>query len=310
MKLRLATLCTLLIGSAALAQTAVPRLAIVRVDNPNLDTYTFGAGQCNDTLTVGWSNTLTISLASTCSMNPLKIWSTVGECGNAAGPNDHRYDDVPSLTLNSLARQGTFLVKISELPDFQASSITDGGTFLGCGSATPFTTTHRICAAVDYAVSSGIACGTTSTMTATPLKLVYDTKPPTAPTITSYAAQDKGVRMSFTVDSDTTAVIIEAMGPTDTDYRELAETASSNGTIRGEKLENNIDYLVRLRARDDAGNVSDPTDSIKVTPILTYGFWGYYKNAGGTEQGGCSVGEGLMPLMLAVFALRRVRRQS
>ena len=309
MKLRLATLCTLLAATASFAQTTVtlPRLAILRPDNPNVDAYTFGAGQCNDTITLTWSNTLTINLLQ-CIQSPLKLWSTSSECGDAPAGNDTRYEDIPSLTLNTL-RQGSFSVKITELPDFKSSSLTDGGTVLPCGSATPFTKTHKVCGVVEYAVSSGLGCGTTTRATATPLKLVYDTEPPSPPTITAYAAQDQGVQVGFTTAGDTTTVVLEAMGPSDADFRELTEVPAANEVAKGTRLENGVAYLVRLRAKDAAGNVSLPSKELTITPIHTLGFWGFYKEAGGTEQGGCSVGAGLMPLLFAAFAFRRARKQ-
>lgn len=308
MTLRLFTLFTLLAGSGAFAQV-LPRLAILRTDDPNVDTYTFGVAECNDTLTLGWSNTLILTLSNACGMNPLKLWSTAREsCGDEPTADDTSYTEVPSSTVDQI-RQGTFTVKISELPAFKPTTTTDGGTQLTCGSATPFTRTHRVCASAKYTVFAGTTCGSPSFQTATPLKLTYDTEPPAPPTITEYAAQDKAVRMGFTVGSDTTIVTMEVKGPDDADFRELAETAASNGSIRGDGLENNVPYFVRLRGRDDAGNVSEPSAELQVTPIRTLGFWGYYKDAGGTEQGGCSTGAGVMPLLLAAFAFRRARKQ-
>lgn len=308
---RFAILFALLAGTTGFAQ--VPQIAITRVDDPNVNTYTFGAAQCNDSLTLRWSNTLTFSLSTACSQNPMKLWASPGDsCPDVPAATDTKYEDVPSLTLNTL-RQGTFTVKISELPDFKATTSADGGTLLACNGNTPFTKSHVICGSVEYAISSGISCGTATKMTATPLKLVFDTQPPTAPTITEYAAQDKGVRMGFSVDSDTTTVIMEATEYSDAgvgDYRELAEAAATSNFIHADGLQNNVPYLVRLRAKDSAGNVSEPTEALIVTPILTLGFWGYYRNAGGTDPGnGCSVGTGLMPLLLAAFAFRRARKQ-
>ena len=311
MKLRFAILCTLLTASASLAQAVLPRIAIIRVDNPNLATYTFGAAECNATLTVGWTNTVTAIRFDLCTPNPLKIWATAGEClDTGPGVDDTRYDDVPNLTLTRILT-GTFPVKISGLPAFKATTTTDGGTLLPCGGSLPFTKTQQICGSVDYSIPSTLGCGTASHYPAVALKLVYDTQPPSPPVITDYAPQDKGVRMGFTVGSDTTTVLMEAQGPADTDYRQLAEVATTiaKGSIKGEHLENNVTYNVRLRARDAAGNVSDPSDAIMVTPILTLGFWGYYKDAGGTDSGGCSVGAGLMPLLFAAFAFRRARKQ-
>jgi hypothetical protein len=314
MKLRLALVFALFAGATAFGQTAVlPQISISRVDDPNATAYTFGAAECNDTLTLQWVNTLTISLTTQCSQNPLKLWASPGDsCPTTPAATDTKYPDIPNLTLSSV-RQGTFSVKIADLPAFKPSASADGGTVLSCNSTTPFTQTHVICGSVDYAVSSGISCGTVSTLTATAFQLVFDTQPPTPPIMNDPVPQDQGVRATFTVDSDTTTVIMEATELVDDagvgDYREIGETASTNAFVKGTGLTNNVPYLVRLRARDAAGNVSEPSAEKPVTPILTLGFWGVYKQAGGTEEGGCSVGSGLMPLLLAAFAFRRARKQ-
>lgn len=310
MKLRLATLCTILTASASFAQTTatLPRLAILRPDDPNVATYTFGAAQCNDTLTLSWSNTLT-TLTASCTMAPLKLWSTAGNCldtGPAAG--DTTYGDIPFLTLVGL-RQGSFSVKIAELPEFKTTSLPDGGTSLPCGDPTPTTKTHKVCGVVSYAVSSFGGCGTPQAISATALSLVYDTQPPSPPVITEQAAQDEGVRVKFTTGTDTATVQLEVRGPNDSDFRQVAEVPVANSEAKATGLENGVAYAVRLRAKDAAGNISDPSNEVTITPIHTLGFWGFYKQAGGTDQGGCSVGAGLMPLLFAAFAFRRARKQ-
>jgi hypothetical protein len=309
MTLRLTALCGLLAASASVGQTMVvtPQIAILRVDDPNVDTFTFGAAQCSDTVTLQWSNTLAFA-TNGCSQNPLKLWSTAGECGDTKGTNDTSFTDVPALTLNT-ARTGTFQVKISELPDFKTTTSADGGTLIPCGSTTPIEKVHRICGSVSYVPAFNGCVGTAQVLTATSLKLVYDTLPPSVPEITGSSPQDQGVRVVFTVDADTSVVLLEVKGPTDADFRQIADTSATNGLVRGTGLENNVPYEVRLRAQDAAGNVSDPTsEALTITPIRTLGFWGYYKDAGGSEQG-CSVGAGLMPLLFAAFAFRRKSKQ-
>ncbi len=302
---RFLTLCLLASSLAASAQTIViPQIAFRRVDDATLDTYTFGAGQCNDTITVSWSNTTTIAYVTQCSSNNMKVWSTQGECGTAPVTGDVNYDDIPGLTLQTL-KTGSFTVKIADLPGFAGAADAGTGT---CGTA-GLSRTHRVCGSIEYATFTGVGCGTAQHASANPLKLVYDTQPPTAPVITSYAAQDQAVKLDFTVDSDTSVVTVEAKGMDDLDYRQLAETASSNATIQGKGLQNNSTYDVRLRAKDAAGNVSDPSASISVTPIKTLGFYGAFNQAGGSDKG-CSTGLGLIPALVGLWALRRARKQA
>lgn len=312
MKLRLVTLLsTVLLGAAAFAQTTPigPRLTITRVDDPNIDTFTFGASSCSDTITLRWANTFAVNAA--CPTAGLALWASSGSsCPSAPNAGDLTFTNVDLFTVSQI-RQGTFTLRISELPDFKNAGSSDAGTLLPCGSATPFTRTHVVCGSLEQAVQSGFGCGTPTKLAATPLKLVYDTLPPSRPTIDKVTAQDQAVRVEFSVDSDTSAVLIETLGPTDLDYVARGETASTNTFVRAENLQNSVPYQVRIRARDAAGNVSEPSDPpIEVTPIRTLGFWGYYKDVGGTDTGGCSTGLGLSPLLLIALALRRARKQG
>jgi hypothetical protein len=290
---------------AASAQTVVtPSISFHKLGDTSNSEYVFGAAQCNDTLTVQWSNTTSISYVTTCSSNAMKVWSTAGECSNTPSADAVRYDDIPGLTLQSI-RQGTFAVKLAELPGFSATTTTDGGV-VTCGSP-DLTKTHRICGAIDYATFTGVSCGTVTTATATALKLTYDTQPPAAPTITEYAAQDQGVKVGFTVGSDTTLVQLEAKGPSDADFKMIKEgSAVGVTTIIGTGLTNQTTYDVRLRGVDGAGNISDPSQSIAVTPIKTLGFYGYYRSVGGTDTG-CSAGWGVLPALAAWLLVRRSR---
>ena len=175
---RILSLSVLVFSLGAFAQqtTVLPSLSFNRVDDATVDTYTFGASQCNETVTVRWSNTLTINLTQ-CGQNPLKVWATAGECAEKAGADDVQYDDIPALSVAAV-RQGTFTVKISELPGFKASA-SDGGLTV-CGA--PLTSkTHSICGNISYGVP--VQC-TAQNQAAVPLKLVYDTAPPVAPTLT------------------------------------------------------------------------------------------------------------------------------
>jgi hypothetical protein len=304
---RLLGCAVLLCAAVASAQTVVtPQISLRRVGDTTNDTYTFGAAQCGDTITVQWQNTTTIAYVTTCSSNSMKVWSTAGECSNAPPADAVRYDDIPGLTLQGI-KQGTFNVKLAELPGFNTAVTTDGGV-VACGT-TGITKQHRVCASIEYATFTGVTCGTTTTATASPLKLVYDTQPPSAPTITEYGAQDQGVKLGFTTDTDTTTVALEVRAMSEVDYTQIKEAVASNKSITGTGLVNGTTYDVRLRGIDGAGNISDPSVSIAVTPLKTLGFYGYYRSIGGTDKG-CSAGWGLVPVLGVWLLARRFRRKS
>lgn len=313
MKLRFFPLCLALLAGVAFGQTTttINRISITRVDDPNVDTYRFGADACSNSITLRWSSTYTYLLGNQCSLaSVLKLWAASGDsCADAPTSSDLRFTDVPTLTIDTL-KSGTFTLKISDLPDFKNASSADGGTLEPCGSANAFTRTHVVCGNIDYSTLAGVGCSTAQKLAAIPLKLVYDTLPPGKPSITAIAAQDEAVRVQFSVDSDTSVVIVETRGPNDIDFVGRGETAATSSFLRGENLQNGVTYDVQIRARDAAGNLSEPSDVVQVTPIRTLGFWGYYKEQGGTDAGGCSTGLGLSPLLLIALALRRARKQG
>ncbi|MFO0597318.1 MAG: MXAN_2561 family MXYO-CTERM-anchored protein [Myxococcaceae bacterium] len=308
--MRLLAVTFLLLAAPVFAQTVVlPQITFRAANDLTNDTFTFGTGNCNDTVTVRWTNTTTLSFITTCSASPvMKVWATTGECNTTPGTGDLRYDDIPGLTLQGV-KQGSFDVKLANLPGFNASLTTDGGV-VTCGT-TGITSNHKICGDIEYTAFTGSFCSTTSTHTsASPLKMVYDTQPPGVPTMTDDPKPlDQGVRVDFSADSDTALVLLEVRAQGDADYRQIAEAVSTNKFVTGNNLVNNTTYDVRIRAQDKAGNTSDPTASASVTPIKTLGIYGFYRNAGGTD-GGCATAPGLGAALALGFFLRRRHRRS
>lgn len=231
----------------------------------------------------------------------LRIWATSGgECGAEPKSGDKEYDSIPFIQLTTL-RSGQFTITINELPGFAA------GTSTPCGSATA-NVTHRICASVRTAIQCNGFQAATAQVASPALRLVYDVEPPNAPVISSLTAQDKALKVGYSVSSDTTELVplVRAQGETEF-RRRSAEAVSSGKELIIDSLLNGTTYEVVLRARDGAGNESVDSELNAGTPIRTIGFWGAFRDAGGTETGGCSLapGQALGLLALTFWISRR-----
>jgi hypothetical protein len=261
--------------------------------------YTYGAAKCSDTITMSWNYVLQVSGTPN---DSLQIWATTtSSCADTPGTNDVVLTTV-TWPLVASTRQGSFTVKLSSLPSFTA----DGGTTT-CPTPSPASLTSNLCGVMPYLYSSGLG-GSTQYAKAVAFPMIYDTLPPGVPAIVTTVAQDSSVSVGFTADSDTTTVTVEVMGPADPDFKEVGSaTVANTSTVRGTGLTNNLVYQVRIRAIDAAGNVSNPSATVSVTPIDTIGFFGYYAEQGGDLNGGCATAPGLMTLLLAAFALRHRR---
>jgi hypothetical protein len=288
---RLLVITCALFSLGASAQSFVFRLP----SDTTSTSYTYGAGNCGDSITMSWSYVLPISGQPT---DSFQVWSTRdSSCATAPGTNDQVLATVNWLVVNS-TKSGNFTVKLSSLPSF----VGDGGT--SCPAPNPTSLTDNLCGSMPYVL--GTIGGSTQYARATAFPLTYDTLPPTIPTIESTVAQDSAVGVTFSAnDADTVTITLEVMGPSDPDWRTAGTAIVANTSqVRGTGLVNGQTYQVRIRAVDAAGNVSDPTAAVSVTPIDTIGFFGYYAQNGGELDGGCATAPGLMTLLLAAFALR------
>lgn len=231
----------------------------------------------------------------------MRLWATTGECGDAPGTNDVEY---PSVNLLLLAtRSGSFTIKVNELPGFTGDSATP------CGS-TSGNVKNRICASLPTSFQCGGFGQTTSTTRASPAFLItYDVTPPDAPVITAVAARDRALKLTFTATSDTASVIPFVRAQGETNFRELKEQQISSTTreVLVEDLLNATTYDVMLRARDGAGNTSVDSEPAAGTPVRTVGFWGAFRDAGGTGSTGCSGVPGLPLIGIVAWVLSRRR---
>ncbi len=120
---------------------------------------------------------------------------------------------------------------------------------------------------------------TVSSMTAA--SIIYDTAPPSAPTLDDAEALDTSVAVSYTVnaaDSDAASqfVQVQIKGPTDSDFSDVGMSllsTTTKQTING--LTDGVEYQFRVVAIDAANNVSAPSNIvISATPVASSGFLG------------------------------------
>ncbi len=290
---------------AAQAQNANPLgVTIFASAQPTLATFAFGASSCHDNLLVGW----TANLIGTQPCGPLHLWTTTHECGDSALPGDHPLNDVDQLTVQSI-RQGTLQLSLADLPGFD--STTDGG--LACG-VSGVELVHRVCGSVNTAYSCFSIGVTPQPTRARPFTITYDTKPPSAPTLDDISAFDGTARIAFTANTDTETVGAQVLGPTNSDFVERAVVSASQGNVLVKDLQNvgsdgGPVYLFRLVGYDLAGNQSEPSAEVPATILHTNGFWGAFRERGGTDPAGCSAAPAtfLAPLLIALglWATRR-----
>ncbi|MGZ3458618.1 MAG: MXAN_2561 family MXYO-CTERM-anchored protein [Archangium sp.] len=198
-----------------------------------------------------------------------------------------------SVDLDSIARStiiqnggtGTGNFDISLLPIFSTPT-GDGGTTT-CG-AEGIESTMRLCAATKQTDFVG-SCNTAVTA-ATPLKIVYDTKKPNAPSIDSVSSLDEALEISFSAPSDAAKVRLVALsgGVQVTQNTQRVEL----GPVKLGGLENGVTYELQLYAIDAADNESDAFATGEGTPVKTLGFYEKYREAGGSEMGGCNAAGG------------------
>lgn len=279
----------------------------LRRDVDTTGEYTFGVAECGADITVKWAFNAAFLTGVFCS--PLVLWTTATDCGDSpvTTAGDQRLDDVQTLDLQT-KQTGTFTVKVSTLPGFNTTTA-DGGTNTDTCGTTGITKTHHVCGSFGVQTAGLPTCTKTS---AANLSLIYDTKPPAVPTDLVATAEDSAALVQFSVDGDAVTVRAEVLAPGETNFAGAEEATATSKQVRVKNLTNGQVWTIRLRAVDSAGNVSEPSAAVEVTPVATIGFFGVYRQAGGTDQGGCSAaGAALVPfaaLALARAFARRSRR--
>ena len=264
--------------------------------NQGSNTAVVGPNDCGINISVTW----TVTPLATCSS--LKIWlSTANSCPQEPAATDPVLEQ-RGPPLSETTR--TFNLAVGDLPLFGA----DAG--VSCG-APGQDVTFKLCASVKV-IGALNTCDTFVEET-TPPTVRYDSTPPPAPTITRADEQDSAIVVTVSIQGDDVASVIVVATDSSGAQAAQVERATPTGSIRLGNLTNGTTYNVTAQARDEAGNLSQTSQPVQATPVLTSGFFRRYLDEGGSEQGGCSSAGGAALGALSVaagmwLAWRRRRR--
>ncbi len=139
--------------------------------------------------------------------------------------------------------------------------------------------------------------------------VIFDAEPPPVPVVTDVTPLDSALRV--TVDgSDYARLLADVKLAGGDEWIRASGAVTSGSGVTIPQLTNGVLYDVRVLAEDAALNVSEPSAIVQGMPVQTQGFWGDYKDSGGSQTGCSTVGGGLAPAALAALcALGLLRRR-
>jgi len=259
---------TLLTAGAALAQPIV-------LSVPNKTSLRVGMNSCGDAQIVTWTYN-----GTTLPCTDLRLWIVSG--ASCADEPSGTFKDLGTVNKNDFPTQRTSTVsfKVEDLPGWTAE--------LSCGAADR-EDEYRVCASYKQASSFG-TCDST-TVQKDDFELVYDSKPPGAPSIDNVAALDQALSVRVSTPDDASQLRLTITRSDGTGTRTMTQSVDQP-LFRVESLENGVTYTLTATALDVADNESAASDPAEGTPILTRGFFDRYVEAGGQETGGCGAAAG------------------
>ena len=268
---------------------AFAQLSAIALDLNGEDSVTVGSASCEEVLTVRW----TINPFGACS--DLNIWLAESNCGNEPAAGEHV---VRSLSTSQLATntEGSATFTVSNLPAFKTTAC----------PRPDLQVTNKVCGAFKVTNTLG-QCDTVHKDST--VSVVYDSKPPPTPVLTSVDPLDGALNANFEVPEDAFAFRVEVT-ETGTDAWRSTGLLTAGAAARFEGLVNGTVYDVRVIVEDEATNASPPSNVLQGTPLDSVGFWEKYKGGGGAGNGDCSSAGGfaLWPALISMWAMGRRRR--
>ena len=262
------------------------------------------ASGCADRVAGNW---LGSGLTGAC--NSLQIWVTASTtCTDApsatASPPDVVVQTVQSGALVAGTTTGTFSFAFNTMPSFTSNA---------CGTDVDFT--NYLCASVTSTGATGSCDGNLTK--ASSVSIRYDNHPPPPPAVSvipldsklsvGLAATGTGTDLTDVQFFNVQFAVAPSGGGTPDWIGAGGDISSSNASVTINNLVNGTTYLVRGFSKDEAGNLSDPSDPVSAEPVQTFGFWSNYIDDGGQDSGGCTAAggasSGVALAALAVLAL-------
>jgi uncharacterized protein (TIGR03382 family) len=266
------------------------------------------ASGCSFSVAGSWTGS---GLTGAC--NTLQIWLTASSACGAVPSTTASPPDVVVAT----AQSGDLAGGLTTAPFTFLFSLLPSFTLNACGANVDFT--NYLCASVTSRSSTGTCDGTVTQ--ASSVSIRYDNVAPLPPAVTVTPLDSKlTVRLAASGSgTDVTDIVyfnVEfAIDPGDAGTPSWLSVggniSANNAAITISNLVNGTTYLVRGYSKDEAGNLSAPSDPVAAQPVVTNGFFGNYMADGGQEKGGCAAtggapsALGLVSLLLVTLARRR-----
>ncbi len=264
----------LLIALTLLTATAAWSQAL-QITLPNNQTELRVSKDCDLARSVTWTHNITVQPC-----DALRFWFVEGSCTDEPPSGTTLIDSVPAANV-ATTTSGTVTFDVRDLPGLKDTCPVEDKE-----------TTYKLCGSVPLRGGAALDCSSKNWVK-DDADVVYDAKPPAAPTIDNVAGLDKALSVRVTPPDDASKVKVVATRADGTGTpRELTQSVDQP-LFRLENLENGVTYSLTATAFDAADNESPASDAKEGTPIPTRGFFDRYVESGGQETGGCAAVGGL-----------------
>lgn len=262
----------LLIALTLLTATAAWSQALT-ISLPNSQTELRVSRDCGQNYTVPWTHTITIQPC-----DALRFWFVEGSCSDEP-PSGTTVVETVSAANVVTTPQGTVTFKAGDLPGLKDTCPVEDKE-----------TTYKLCGSVPLRGGTAVDCSSKNWVK-DDATVVYDTRPPSAPTIENVAALDKALSVRVIASGDANRARLTIQRADGTGTRTMLQGVEQP-LFRVDNLENDVEYTLTATALDAADNESPASDAKTGKPVFTRGFFDRYVEAGGQETGGCGAALG------------------